>query len=272
MTAFDEVTGDVRSYYRAVSRFIDLELDTRGDTAFWRGVSEEVPDVSVLELGAGTGRVTVHLAEAARRVVALDLSLAMLARARRRLAGRKGVHLLAGDMRSVPVDARFDLVVAANDPFVHLPGNADRDRAVEEVAARLVPGGRFYLDAHWLGSEARARAAEPGGLVRERAVGTGETEITVRETWRCDVETSLCSARYEYFHGGERVEEATFRARLWTVPEIEDRLERAGLRIRSVWSDYARTPWDPETADHLVVEALRSDDGNRPRFTNEEMP
>lgn len=260
MTAPDEVTGDVRSYYRAVSRFIDLELNARGDTAFWREVAGEGPDVSVLELGAGTGRVTGYLAGAARRVVALDLSLAMLARARHHLAGREGVHLLAGDMRSVPVDARFDLVVAANDPFVHLPEDADRDRAVEEVAAHLVPGGRFYLDAHWLGPEARARAAEPDGLVRERSVDAGETEITVREVWRCDAETSLCSARYEYFHDGKRVEEATFRARLWTVPEIEDRLGRAGLAVRSMWSDYDRTPWDPETADHLVVEAIRIDD------------
>lgn len=262
MTVPEGVVGDVRSYYRAVSRFIDLELDARGDAAFWRQVAREAPDASILELGAGTGRITRHLAGGARHVVALDVSMEMLRRIPDHLDRRHGVSLLAADMRRVPLEARFDLIVAANDPFVHLLGDEDRDRAVREVAAHLHPGGRFYLDAHWIRPEALARAAEPGGLVRERPVGEADAGITVREAWWCDAETSLCTARYEYFRGGTRVEEASFRARLWTVSEVKERMGAAGLRLRSVWGDFDRAPWDPETAPHLVVEAVRDDDRN----------
>lgn len=263
MSAPEDLVDQVRSYYRAVSPFIDLELHSRGDAAFWRGVAAEVPGATILELGAGTGRITRHLVGEGRRVVALDVSLEMLKRIPGRLGDAGGgVSPLAADMRRVPLEARFDLVVAANDPFVHLPEDADRDRAVREVAARLRPGGRFYLDAHWIPAEELARASAPEGRVQERPVGGEETGITVREVWRCDAETSLCAARYEYFRDGERVQEASFRGRLWTVPEVEARLGAAGLRVRSVWGDFEKAPWDPETADHLVVEAVRDDEGD----------
>src|SRR6185295_16574314 len=170
---------DVRAYYHRVLPFFDQELAGRGDAELWAWAAATPPDCRVLELGAGTGRATAFLARNAGSVVALDLA----------------PELLAADMREAAFRSRFDLVVAVDDPFVHLTRDEDRDRAFAVAARHLAPGGRFLLDAAWLSPEQRRAAALPEGLILERS---GRGDLEVRETWRCDAETRVCSACFEY--------------------------------------------------------------------------
>lgn len=105
----------------------------------------------VLELGAGTGRVTLALARAGVQVVGVDRSKAMLAVARARLDRlprrlRDGVTLRAGDLRSLRLRRRFALVIAPFNLFMHLYTRRDIERALSTVHAHLSPRGRFALD------------------------------------------------------------------------------------------------------------------------------
>lgn len=245
------LVGEIRSYYRTVSRFIDRERLGRPDRAFWRTVAEEHPDGTALDLGCGTGQVARLLAAELAWVVGVDLSLEMLALARKR--ARKRVSLVAADIRHLDLGRRFDLVIAADDPLAHFGADADRDRALAVVAAHLAPGGRFLLDAHWFRPARLARALSARGLVLERQ-GRG---FRVRETWRCRPDGS-CHARYEYRRGGRLQAEAEFQSRYWSVGELEERLERAGLEPTALWGDYDRSPWRAQSARRLVVEARRA--------------
>src|SRR5262245_35405748 len=185
----------IRTYYHRVLPFFEQELADRGDAELWSWAAGNPPDCHVLELGAGTGRATAFLARAAARVVALDLAPELIAVARRRLAGSANVALLVADMREIELRERFDLVVAGDDPFVHLTRDEDRDRAFATAARHLAPDGRFLLDAAWLSPEQRRTAALPAGLTLERS---GRGALAVREVWRCDAETRVCSACFEY--------------------------------------------------------------------------
>src|ERR1700730_7349982 len=78
-----------------------------GDVAFYRDAVREFGD-PVLELGCGTGRITLELGRAWRAGPGLDISERMLERcnqkrARMQTEGRERVHLVQGDM------TRFDL-------------------------------------------------------------------------------------------------------------------------------------------------------------------
>ncbi len=257
----------VRSYYSTVSRYIEKELLERHDGDFWRDLARAARDTTagshdlhVLDLGCGTGRVTETLADEAACVVGVDLSPEMLGRARRRLAHRPNVHLVLADMRSRCVSRSFGLVIAANDPFAHLVDDEDRDRALRTVAHHVHPEeGRFVLDAYWLGERRMEEAASAGGFHRERTVETSGPDLHIRETWRCDIETRRCTVRYEYVQDERPVDEASFRARLWSVEEIHRRLNRAGLRVRSLWGGFDRRPFEPTEADHLIVYAGAED-------------
>ncbi len=243
----------VQEYYHRILPFYDAELNDRGDESFWVRMASEPAGCRVLELGAGTGRATELLARQAGMVIASELSLELIARARQKLGEHPRVRLLAADMRELTLQRRFDLVAAVNDPFVHLTEAEDRDRAFRVAAGHLAPGGRFVLDAAWFPPQDRQDAAD--GLVRENEMEDGR--LSVREVWHCDTESRLCTARFEYRQGGRLVEEASFPARLWSLAELETRARAAGLRISSLWGDYDFRIWDRVTSPRLIAELRR---------------
>ena len=102
------------------------------------------PLQSLLDLGAGTGRMLELLAPLARRAVGVDLSPAMLNLARARVdeAGFRNVQLRQGDVYAPPVERQgYDLVVVHQVlHFLDDPG-----RAIAEAARALRPSGRLLL-------------------------------------------------------------------------------------------------------------------------------
>jgi demethylmenaquinone methyltransferase/2-methoxy-6-polyprenyl-1,4-benzoquinol methylase len=118
-------------------------LMTAGRDGGWRSLavaSAQPQDATVLDLGAGTGDLSKEFRQAgARRVVSLDVSDAMLIRARQKY-GEERIDWLQGDAHRLPFpDESFDVVASAfvlrNLP--NLPGS------LEEMARVLRPGGRL---------------------------------------------------------------------------------------------------------------------------------
>jgi demethylmenaquinone methyltransferase/2-methoxy-6-polyprenyl-1,4-benzoquinol methylase len=106
------------------------------------------PGERVLEIGAGTGRALIRLAQAVGpvgEVCGIDRSAGMLRLARQRLAGREGhVHLLRGDGRSLPYPAaRFDAAFMSFTLELFEP--PDVDLVLSEVKRVLRPRGRLAV-------------------------------------------------------------------------------------------------------------------------------
>lgn len=104
----------------------------------------------VLDLGGGPGRYTIWLAERGHPVVLADLSAALLAIARERIASSAAsarveevVEADARDLSRWP-DGAFDAVLCMG-PFYHLIAPADRDLAAAELARVLRPGGLAFI-------------------------------------------------------------------------------------------------------------------------------
>jgi SAM-dependent methyltransferase len=246
----------VRSYYRTILPFYELETLARKDLAFWRRIVRRERSRAVLEIGAGFGRVTAALAPLAA-VAGLDVSLDLLAGARRRLpaAGRR---LVAGDARRLPFPAAFDLVVAPGDPFSHLLAASERRRALAEVARVLLPGGRFVLDA------LRRTSPEPWRRVRRTRLPAGGS-LLVDETWRPAGERDLWKATFRYRlrdARAERAAEASFLARSWNDATLAAEFAAAGLEIESRAGGFAGEPADASSR-RLVVVARKAAAGER---------
>jgi SAM-dependent methyltransferase len=100
-------------------------------------LSRLAPDRRVLEIGPGTGQLTVPLAGSGSRIVAVELGADLAEAARDRLAGFPTVEVVHADVeRWTPPAERFDLVLAAT-AFHWL----DPDRRMDLVAGLLRPGG-----------------------------------------------------------------------------------------------------------------------------------
>jgi SAM-dependent methyltransferase len=112
----------------------------------------------VLDLGCGTGSLSLLASEQGHRVTGVDLSPAMVTLAREKLAGRDAVFLV-GDAASPPVGEQWFDAVLVRHVLWALP---DPGRALARWCGLLRPGGRLVLVEGVWGSDA------PVGIPAER--------------------------------------------------------------------------------------------------------
>jgi ubiquinone/menaquinone biosynthesis C-methylase UbiE len=233
----------------------------RRDIAFWQrlALANAGP---VLELGCGTGRVSLPVVKAGARLVGIDLSAPMLDRARKRLVRARLAEramLVRGDIRHLPFRSRrgFGLVMAPYGILQSLTRERDLAATLQSVARVLRPGGLFGLDLvpdlpRW--SEYHRRTSLRGRKARD-----SKTTVTLVESVRQDRRRKLTIFDQEYVErrGRERtVHRFALTFRTLSVPQMARRLEGAGLVIQAILGDYQGGPWD-ERADVWVILARK---------------
>jgi SAM-dependent methyltransferase len=180
------------SAYDAIARLYDpWSASVVEDVDFYveeaRAAEEEV-----VELGVGTGRIAVPIAEAGIRVIGVDSSQGMLdvCAERARAAGvAERLDLRLGDLREPPVHERVSLVLCPFRSYLHLLTEADRRRAFAATFRLLLPGGRLIFDVFAPGAD---DIAETHGRWLEREPGIFE-----RADWDVDERTLTLSVRGE---------------------------------------------------------------------------
>jgi SAM-dependent methyltransferase len=118
----------------------DLECGAyREDLPLWRALADEAGG-PVLDVGAGTGRVSLDLAARGVPVVALDIDAALL-KALRRRAEALPIETVAADARELSLGRRFSLVVVPMQTLQLLGGPAGRAAFLRRAREHLEPGG-----------------------------------------------------------------------------------------------------------------------------------
>ncbi len=161
-----------------LAELYDLEHDEiTEDLAFYR---EQVrrAGAAVIDLGCGSGRLFAPLVEGgAQRIVGVDGSSALLARAEARIAAhpgllaarkRGGIELTAADVRTVRRPDRFDLAILAG-VVAHLDGPEDALRALDSARRLLEDDGTLIVDT--IGPGGLPRADLPLSVDWERQMG-----------------------------------------------------------------------------------------------------
>jgi ubiquinone/menaquinone biosynthesis C-methylase UbiE len=232
----------------------------RRDVPFWRNLALRAGG-PVLELGCGTGRISMPLGRAGVPLVGIDRSAPMLARARARVRrGKLGdrVRLIRGDIRFLPLRARSAAMVMA--PYGMLQSLLrERDLAATLAAVHgvLRPGGTFGVElvADLPAWEEYRKRVSLKGWRREK----GGAHVTLVETVRQDRARRLTIFDQEFTErrGKERrVRRFSLTFRTLSVPQMVRRLEKAGFEITALLGDYRGGPWDPR-ADVWMILARR---------------
>jgi len=232
----------------------------RRDVAFWQRLAA-AQDGPVLELGCGTGRIAVPVARAGARIVGIDRSEEMLARARKRIVRTRvggRLTLVRGDIRALPFTARtkFGAVLAAYGILQSLTRERDLARTFESVARVLRRGGLFAIDVvpdlpKW--DEYRNRISLSG---RHGRHGTLTLVATVRQARATRL--TIFDQEYRERRGDHRrVHRFSLTFRTLTVTQLKRRLERAGFRGLAVLADYQGGPWDTRADVWIILAAKR---------------
>jgi ubiquinone/menaquinone biosynthesis C-methylase UbiE len=237
----------------------------RRDVPFWQRVAKQARG-PVLELGCGTGRVSLPLARAGVALVGVDRSAPMLDRARRRLRPRgktaKAVpysagsaRFVRGDIRALPFgDRSFPMVIAPYGILQSLIRPSDLTATLASVARVVGAGGTFGIDL--VPDVPKWREYENRVGLRGKS---GKTQLTLIESVRQDPKRRLTTFEQKYVErrGTETREhrfDLTFRT--LSVSEMTRQLERAGFGVEAVLGDYRGRPWD-DRADVWIIMAKK---------------
>jgi SAM-dependent methyltransferase len=245
--------------YAAFYDWENAQTVQRRDVAFWRRLALAAGG-PVLELGCGTGRISVPIVRAGATLIGIDRSEPMLARARRRLR-RAALHdralLVRGDIRSLPFRSRrFSLVMAPYGILQSLTRARDLTLTLASVARVMPRGARLGIDLvpdlpRWAEYKGRKTLA---GKMR------GGARVTLVESVRQDRARSLTTfdQRYEHVQNGRRrVHTFSLEFRTVSVPRMTRHLERAGFRIDAVLGDYQGGPWDARADVWMILASKR---------------
>ena len=219
-------------------RYDERSEEVAADVSFYVALAREA-DGLVVELAVGTGRVAIPVAQATgRRVIGIDSSPGMLARARTRADGA-GVELdlREGDMRELEIEEPAALIYCPGRSLLHLPTWADRRRCFERVAASLRPNGVFAWNAfvfdHQTASAIDGRHSDPtAGLPVPHTIhysaGENRVDITLDD-------------------GGT--------GSLWWATKNEwlGLLDVAGLRLEALYGGFAGEPLGDDSHEYVFV-------------------
>jgi SAM-dependent methyltransferase len=220
------------------ARLVELYYGDNPDGAdheFYRQVADEIDARAILDIGCGTGILTVTFARAARTVVGIDPSPNMLAHATNRANGRS-VRWMLGDSRDIPAEP-FDYAVMTGNVAQHIP-DSEWERTLRDISEALSDGGVLAFESR--NPQARAwekwAAAEP--TLRDTVNGPLRVWHDVNETEPGQI---VLTAHNRLEDTGEQITEQltlAFRERQL----IEQQLRDAGFIVDGVWSDWNRTP------------------------------
>ena len=114
------------------------------DAPFYLKLAQQV-NGTVLELGCGTGRITLLLARAGIEITGLDVVPEMLEYARQKAVDLP-IRWVEGDVRSFHLDQKFDLICATGGVFNMLLTRSDQEAMLSQVRKHLAPNGIFAID------------------------------------------------------------------------------------------------------------------------------
>jgi SAM-dependent methyltransferase len=230
--------------YDPFARYYDADFrDYLEDLPFYRELARRTGG-PILELMCGTGRVLLPLAEAGHTITGVDISPAMLAVARERVAElglAERAALVEGDVRSAPLPAgQFALAFVAINSFMHLEAVRDQLACLSNVRRALAPRGLLVLDL--FNPDPTAIAREDNRLVLDREYQLDGRHVQKFVAIDSDAAAQLSRVTYLYdetdAEGRLSRQVMRFSMRWFYRFELEHLLARAGFAMRNLYGSY----------------------------------
>lgn len=206
-------------------------------------LAELAGDGGALELGIGTGRIALPLAERGVRVHGIDLSDAMLARLRAK-SGADRIGVTAGDFANAKVGGTFSLAYLVFNTIMNLTTQDEQAACFQNVAAHLELGGCFVIEV----GVPDLRRLPPGETLRP--IGVSDDYIGVDEL---DTSRQLLISHHVRLDGGGTYRRSSIPFRYIWPEELDLMARAAGMRLRERWSGWRREPFTHESTKHVSV-------------------
>src|SRR5215210_5534051 len=199
-------------------------------------------DGAALELGIGTGRIALPLAQRGVRVHGIELSEAMAARLRAK-PGAEQIGVTIGDFATTTVPATFSVAYLVANTIMNLTTQDEQVACFRNAAGHLEPGGCFVIEV----LVPRLRRLPVG--VTFQVFDVSPTHVGIDEY---DVaRQGLVS--HHYWIEEDKVEEFSPPFRYVWPSELDLMAQLAGMTLRERWGGWKREPFVGDSDKHVSV-------------------
>ena len=201
-----------------------------------------------LELGIGTGRIALPLAERGATVEGIDASQSMVERLRAKPGG-DAIKVSIGDFANLDVDGRFDLIYVVFNTFFALLDQEDQTRCFSSVASHLTNAGVFVIEAF-----------VPDPTMYDRGQRMSATRVEADrvelDASRLDSATQRITSQHILI-GSEGIVLLPVQLRYAWPSELDLMARLAGMRMRQRFGGWQRESFTSSSAGHVSVYELR---------------
>jgi cyclopropane fatty-acyl-phospholipid synthase-like methyltransferase len=249
------VSGEVYTTYRESAKFYDL-FGSKNDVNFYKELALQSGN-KALELGVGTGRVAIALANAGVTVVGLDNSVHMLRVAREKLAEesetvRKHVVLRKGDMRNFELNQLFPFIYIPSSTFDHNVTVEEREQTLSCVHKHLEKKGTFVFDL----VHTPLDKPERSWWIDRKEVDDGSMIVRSIFTRRNMTKlTCILDLFYDIYKNGQLVKRfhEYGKAAILSKERITKLLIENGFRLKNVYGDFNKSEYRKESPNIILV-------------------
>jgi SAM-dependent methyltransferase len=257
----------------------DLEhLGDSEDVEFYVSLVRRLQPRKVLELGCGTGRITLPLAEQGAQlgfdVTGLDSQAEMLETAKKRQLEappkvRERLRLIQGDMRTWQSESAFDLIVIPCSSISHLLTLQDQLTVWNQCRRNLRPGGRFVVEITMpnMATFADSFNVPPRALVEIDVDKSDESDgvrFIRRKTSRYLSHEQCAQTRflYEKYQNGRAIDGYIddFAGHVFFPRELQLLFLHTGFEVEQTLGDYRGRPLKPNSPLIIMIGKLAGDD------------
>jgi SAM-dependent methyltransferase len=233
--------------------------DFQEDSEMYRGFAERTGGL-ILEVGSGTGRVALALAEGGHRVVGLELSEAMRAVAQHKAEQARlndRAEFVAGDMRRFKLDRHFGLIIVPLNTFLHNLTLDDQLATLACFKKHLRPDGLLVLDCF---NPDPAYAADDGRLIVQRSVNARDMDqpalLMLSRTTEWGTQLQEITYLIDRPAQNGLVQRAVLQTSFRFIfrHEMQLLLKQGGFDLKEVFGSYALEPFEANS-DKLIAVA-----------------
>jgi SAM-dependent methyltransferase len=229
-----------------------FQKGVKGDVKFYLDYFKNFKG-KILEIGAGTGRITIPLLKQGLDITALDIAHRMLQILKEKAKKENlSVKTICADMRKFKLKDKFDAVIITFRTFQHMYSVKDQLATLKTIRKHLKPKGVLIFDVY--NPSLKYLAKGDWQWHKDEIIklpGIGKVRIDYRNHYDMAEQMMYQEYRFSYPNGKKKI--IPLQMRFFFRFEIEHLLRLAGFEIKNLYGDFRKNKFKSNSTEMIWI-------------------